>query len=126
MSTALQKITTRAKQMKRTHPNTAWVTLVKKASAEYRGGSLGKAKAKSRPAKRKSKSKRHSTGSPVAAAAVGSPSTSMSFHKREMKKALEHALASQTVRLFNAKKVRYKRAIAKEIAQTKRELRKYC
>lgn len=39
---ALKKITTRAKQLQKKHPSTAWKTLVKRAGLEYRQGKLGK------------------------------------------------------------------------------------
>lgn len=37
MANALKQISARAKQLQRTHPNTQWKNLIKKASAEYRG-----------------------------------------------------------------------------------------
>ncbi len=127
MATALQKITTRAKQLKKSHPGTAWVNLVKKASAEYRGGGLGKAKTKARrPAKQK-KVRKAAVRGPVTPAAVGGVSTasSVGFHKRQIKTGLEDKLATQVIRAFNATKKSDKRRINKDIAQTKRELRKF-
>lgn len=41
MTTALQKITKRAKQLQRKYPGKKWITLVKDASREYRAGKLG-------------------------------------------------------------------------------------
>jgi hypothetical protein len=43
-NTALQKITTRAKQIRKASPNMAWAVAIKKASAEYRSGSIKKVK----------------------------------------------------------------------------------
>lgn len=41
MSTALSKITTRAKAIAKARPHLKWVSAVKEASAEYRAGKLG-------------------------------------------------------------------------------------
>ena len=38
-SSALNKITTRAKQLRKSHPKLTWIDAVKKASGEYRNGS---------------------------------------------------------------------------------------
>lgn len=43
MANPLKKITTRAKQLKKTHPGAAWKNLVKQAGREYRAGKLGSA-----------------------------------------------------------------------------------
>lgn len=51
MKSAIQKISARAKQLKKLHPNSAWKSLIKKASVEYRAGKLG-ATATKRPAYR--------------------------------------------------------------------------
>lgn len=45
---ALNKITTRAKQIRKKHPAMQWKTAVKKASVEYRSGKIGKAKTRFR------------------------------------------------------------------------------
>lgn len=52
MSNALKKITTRAKQLQKKHPNTKWVNLVKKAGADYRAGKLGKVGVAAKPKKK--------------------------------------------------------------------------
>jgi hypothetical protein len=39
---ALKKITDRARQLQKKHPNSKWISLVKKAGADYRAGRLGK------------------------------------------------------------------------------------
>jgi hypothetical protein len=39
-SNTLQKITTRAKQIRKAHPSMTWSSAVKKAGAEYRGGKI--------------------------------------------------------------------------------------
>lgn len=46
MSNALKKIITRAKQLHKKYPGKKWKTVVKDASAEYRGGKLGATKKK--------------------------------------------------------------------------------
>lgn len=48
-NTALKKITTRAKAIRRAHPGKAWKTAVKEAGREYRSGKI---KTKKRPVKR--------------------------------------------------------------------------
>jgi len=48
MSNALKKITTRAKQLKRSHPNAKWTSLIKQAGAEYRRGHKSTPKRKKR------------------------------------------------------------------------------
>lgn len=40
----LSKITARAKQLRKKHPNSKWTSLVKKAGQEYRAGKLGSSK----------------------------------------------------------------------------------
>lgn len=42
----LTKITTRARQIRKAHPSMQWKNAVRKASAEYRNGSIGAAKPK--------------------------------------------------------------------------------
>jgi len=42
MSTALKKITTRAKQLQKQKPSAKWINLVKQAGKEYRANKLGK------------------------------------------------------------------------------------
>lgn len=54
MSSVLKKITTRAKQLKKKHPNTKWTSLIKQAGRDYRNGKLG--------ATRKKKSSSRQTG----------------------------------------------------------------
>jgi hypothetical protein len=56
-SDTLQKITRRAKQIRKGSKNMDWKTAVKKAGAEYRAGKIGKAKkaVKKKPTKYKSK-----------------------------------------------------------------------
>lgn len=41
MPSALKKISTRAKQLQKKHPNTKWTSLIKRASKDYRTGKLG-------------------------------------------------------------------------------------
>jgi hypothetical protein len=46
MSNVLKKITTRAKALKKKHPNAQWKTLVKQAGREYRTGTIPKKRKK--------------------------------------------------------------------------------
>lgn len=61
-ATALKKITTRAKQIRKAHPSMSWVGAVKKAGAEYRGGKVAGKKKKRRVGAVKSGGSRTSTG----------------------------------------------------------------
>jgi hypothetical protein len=56
-SNALKKITTRAKQIRKKHPNQSWKSAVKEAGREYRSGKKAPARKKaSRPVHRKARS----------------------------------------------------------------------
>lgn len=55
LGSALKKITTRAKQLKKKNPGKKWKTLVKQAGAEYRSGKLKKKRKVARVGKVKSK-----------------------------------------------------------------------
>lgn len=63
---AIQKISARAKQIRKKHPSKAWMACIKQASAEYRSGSkkVGKVAKKRKPAK-KSKYRQTGTSSKV-------------------------------------------------------------
>lgn len=50
---AIVKISARAKQIRKAHPSMAWKAAIKKASAEYRAGTLGSAPVKKAAAKKK-------------------------------------------------------------------------
>lgn len=47
MANQLKKITARAKQIRRAHPNMKWTAAIKKAGVDYRAGRIGAVKKKS-------------------------------------------------------------------------------
>lgn len=146
MSNHLQKITTRAKQLKKLHPNTSWINLVKKASAEYRSGSLGaknpkkkkayqtgssnkvadrKIKAKS-PGKRKSATgrkyfERRANRSDMPGTLTGVSSATLTS---TLKTRLKDELGKQLVKRETATTKRDRRAAQKLVAETKYKLKK--
>lgn len=58
-NTALQKIARRTKQIRAAHPNMAFRTAQKKASAEYRSGKISGVKKKKKAAPKKKAAKKH-------------------------------------------------------------------
>lgn len=141
---ALKKITDRARQLKRKHPNTAWVSLVKKAGAEYRSGSLGATKKKSTrqtgssnrkkdkvwkakaPGKRKSASgktyyERRKNRSDKPGSLTGVSTSSL---KSALKGKLVQSLGKQLLSKELATTKRDKKSYAKKITEIKRDLRK--
>jgi hypothetical protein len=73
-STTLQKITTRAKQIRKGHPNMEWKTAVKKAGAEYRGGKISGTGARKKA--RGSSARKKSPGRRIGAVPSGSTGSS--------------------------------------------------
>jgi hypothetical protein len=119
-STTLKKITNRAKQIRRAHPNTSWISAVKKAGAEYRGGKKTRSTTKKRkPAakpKRVGSSKKRSTP----AAISGFSTAQLRSHlKREYKNKLAWGLLA----VDSATKVNAKKKARKRVANIKKNLK---
>jgi hypothetical protein len=122
MPSALQKITTRAKQLRKKSPGKKWATCVKEASREYRGGKKisgtkkrgGKKKAAvSRPAGRRI------TGVPGDGVSL---SQSLAQTKRKLTEELGWALATQR----SARTKTDKKRLAPKIAELTKKLKALC
>jgi hypothetical protein len=132
----LKAITTKAKQIRKAHPNMKWTSAIKEASRLLRGKKIG-AKRKSAPKKRrrvgavKKTSARKSAVRRVkeyhaaegrAMKSLGSISTT----KRHLKNQIEEKLAWGMLQQHTAKTKRMKRKIGKKLVNYKRELRSLC
>jgi hypothetical protein len=131
---ALKKITTRAKAIRRLHGG-SWKAAIKKAGAEYRGGKkMGSTHRKAkhhkrmgavRPSKRKSvirKVKAYHAAEGRAIKSLGSVSHHMAQAKSQLKEQIGWAEAQK----FAASKKSTKRKIGKRIAALKSQYRKFC
>lgn len=143
MANTLKKITARAKQLRKKHPNTAWKNLVKQAGREYRTGKLGPTKKKyyqrgssvksfdaalkaKKPGKRKSASgktyyERRKNRSDMPGQLTGA---SVSQLKSELKNRLEDQLGKQLVRREMAPTKTRRRKVNKQVVETRRKLKK--
>lgn len=122
MKTAIEKISARAKQLQRKHPNSSWKSLIKKASQEYRAGKKMTVLRKPRKQKKVSgmrKKVRHEINEKAQGAGL-SIATATHF----IKKSYEDKLGRAEVQLFNATTRTAKKNIRKRIAEYKRKLRK--
>lgn len=121
---ALTKITTRAKQLRRIHKTMTWKAAVKKASEEYNRGGLGRKSAKRRaPVKRKVKRARR-VGVAKPAAVRGSSNMTIGSAKQFIKQQLKDKIDANVLRKFHARLKRDKKKFQKVITATKAELRK--
>ena len=145
MSNVLKKITARAKQLRKEHPNSKWALLVKKAGAEYRSGKLGARKPKpkvwqtghttkrvdrrykaKKPGKRKSKSgkvytERRKNRSDIPGTLTGISTGTL---KSAMKNRLKESLGKQLVRREMATTAKAFHTAGKQIKETRSQLRK--
>jgi len=146
MANHLKKITTRAKQLRKSHPNTSWINCVKKASAEYRSGSIGAAKPKKKkayqtgtttkaidkrikakaPGKRKSATgrkyfERRANRSDMPGTLTGVSSATLTS---ALKNRLKDQLGKQLVKRETATTKRDRKAAQKLVSDTKSKLRK--
>ncbi|MES3018588.1 MAG: hypothetical protein V4721_12445 [Bacteroidota bacterium] len=118
MSNALKKITTRAKQIRRSHPGIAWKTAIKRAGAEYRGGK--KTVSRSAPKKSKKRSVQKRKTRAVAVTAVhGNGESPITMIKSMLKTRLGKALLRKEL----AKGKRDKRREQKTINSIRQQLR---
>lgn len=144
---ALKKITTRAKQLQKKHPNTKWTSLIKKAGAEYRNGSIGTTRKKStrkpkkknyrqtgtsnrkndearhakKPGKRKGYYERRKNRSDAPGKLTGVSAASLGA---ELKRRLVEKIDANVVRKYHATKKPLKRKYQKVISETKTKLRR--
>jgi hypothetical protein len=125
--TTLQKITRRAKQLRKKHPGTAYRTLQRRAAAELKGKRPKRKKKVVRRSVRRSRRKVGRVGLVPGAipsaifAAVGS----ISYHKSEACKILKHKLAGELVKRELAKTKTVRRKLSKKIAATKRAIKNF-
>lgn len=130
MSTALTKITTRAKAIRSKHPRMDWKTAVQTASKEYKRGKLSGPKKRTankavRKAVRKSSSRTHRSASKKAAGVFAGNGT-LGSHISAGQKIIENQIGALVVRQIKAKGVRNKRKLGKQINEQKSKLRKLC
>lgn len=121
-TTALTKITARAKKIRKEHPKMAWSAAIKKAGAEYRNGTIkGAPKKKAAP---KKKSARKKVGGVVAGGGVAAPLGTLVGNINNAKKILSGRIGRMEAQKTTAKTKRDKTKIGKEIAAEKIKLRK--
>lgn len=132
-STALRKITTRAKAIRKKHPGKSWKAAIKQAGADYRTGKISGVK-KRQPAKARSRTRRR-VGAPgvtkfkspkrvvdvthYAGGVVGS----ISDHKRAAKRQTEEKLAWLLVQLTHPMKAAQRRKLLKRKAKYLRDIK---
>jgi hypothetical protein len=129
---ALKKITTRAKAIRRLHGG-SWKAAIKKAGAEYRGGKRMGSVRKKRRVKRKrvgsvksrttvKRVKRLHAAEGRAIKSLGSVSSHMAMARNQLKEQIGWGEAQR----FAANKKSTKRKIGKRIAALKSKYRKLC
>lgn len=127
MSNTLKKITTRAKQIRRSHPGKSWKAAVKQAGAEYRSGKKIGAKKRSPLKGRKhshyGKVKSHRRR--VNAVKPSEVNVSIGSLKSQIKKKLELRLANQLLRRETASSYKTWNHARKAVQDTKQQLRKF-
>jgi hypothetical protein len=142
MANALKKITTRAKQLQKKHPNSKWVSLVKKAGAEYRAGKLGAAVGarKKKTARKKVTHKRRKISGVTKRARLIKTAkkshaiegraleqlASLGAVKSQAKKIIGSKLAGALMRREMAGTKTAKRKAAKVVGALKRDYKKFC
>jgi hypothetical protein len=116
----LKRITTRAKAIRKAHPNMQWVNAVRQAAKELKSGKVSGTKKKSSPKKKKKVGavKRTRTVS-SAPRKVGTVAHTRSKLKQQLNEQLAWALLAKE----SAAKVRDRKKKAKKVTEIKRELR---
>ena len=139
MANALKKITTRAKQLRESHPNTEWKLLVKRAAAELRKGKktfpqrgtsneeIDRARKAKPPGYRKSASRKkyfesRKNRSDAPGKLTGVSLTSL---KAEARRKINEKIDKLVVKKFRETKKRVRAKIQKEISAAKAELKKF-
>lgn len=126
--TALQKIITRAKQLRKASPSLTWKAAVKKASAEYRASGAGNGATKKKTVTKKvkrSKSSAPRSGSSVPRTGTraidkASAASLLSLLKKRVTEKIDKAV----VRKYHATTKKAKRDLQKAINAGKAQLRK--
>jgi hypothetical protein len=122
---ALKKITTRAKQLRKKHPNMEWRTAIKKAGAEYRGGKVKSAPRKKAVHRKTVKRKKHHTNWGVVSEHERRVSgVSISGLKSQLKDRYKEQLAKALLSKDLATKKMDKRRHQKRIAEIRSLLKK--
>lgn len=116
-ATALKKITTRAKQIRKKHPGKSWKAAIKQAGAEYRGGKISGVRKKRVARKSPKKTARKRTARKVSGMPVMPSGSSIVAARRETKEKLGWAMATQAT----AKTKREKKAMGVKIAELKKK-----
>lgn len=130
-STTLEKITTRAKSIRRGKPGMSWKSAVKKAGLEYRQGRIGKAK-KKRSAPKKKRKKISGNGQTTKSRThtdynrnkVNISVGSVSAHMGAAKKILLADIGKKEAQKFAASKKSAKKKIQQSITKLKRQFRR--
>lgn len=122
MASTLEKITTRAKQLRKKSPGKKWMTCVKEASREYRGGKISGTK------KKAGKKKKAVGSSRPASRHIGSIGDDATLAQAiaSTKKKLEAQLGWMLVNQRMAKTKTLKRQYASKVADISKKLRALC
>ncbi len=139
MSAALKKITTRAKQIRRMHPNKSWAACIKAAGADYRAGKIAGTSSRSLKTSLKKKKLRLPHGYKVikrkrvgaipltpASAAILSGIGTVSSHKKAAANIVKHKLGLLLVRISQEPKISVRKKLNKKAAALKKELKALC
>jgi hypothetical protein len=125
MSTALNKITTRAKQLRKKHPHMEWKTAIKKAGVEYRGGKIKSAPRKKAVHRKTVKRKKHHKNwGTVREHERRVSGTSISGLHSELKKHYKNKLAKALLERDMATTKRERTKRSKEVTKARSQLKK--
>lgn len=130
-ASALNKITARAKKIRKAHPSMKWIACVKQASREYNSGSkkiAGVRKKKAAPRKKRkagSKIRRKKVGA-VRTRQVRVTIGSVAQHKSALKKGIRDQLERKAGRRELAIKTNERKKLSREISKLKKDYRALC
>lgn len=134
MSATLNKITTKAKQIRKAHPSMKWTAAIKQASATLkREGKIGGAKATrkpTRPAKRKkvvrAKARpRRKIGSRMAVRVAGVTKRKRKGPGKSSLQILKDRLGSLYVKYYMTQSISETKKLSKQITEVKKKIRSY-
>lgn len=125
-TTALKKITTRAKAIRKKKPGISWNTAIKTASKEYKGGKIsGVKKKKSAPRKRVGTVKKKTTRSKPKVR-VGEVAMTVSQQERSLLKGLKDNLGRTLMEIDTARTKTDKKRLRKKAADIRKKIKVLC
>lgn len=119
-SNTLQKITTRAKQIRKAHPSMKWSSAVKKAGAEYRGGKISGTRKKKSAG---SAPRKKSPGRRIGAVPSGAGGETVAALEAQIKKKLNEQLGWLLVQQRTAPTKTARKKLSPKIREITNKLR---